>query len=159
MNPRATICATLILTALVSGLLAPVAVSPASASAASKASSYADRARTATNHHRAAHDLRTLRRGECVQRFAVRQAARMARRQEMFHQDLGPVLHQCHLNLVGENVAMGYPTGRATVNQGWMKSEHHRDNILDGRFAKMGIGARRGSDGVWYVSQLLARKG
>ena len=54
----------------------------------------------------------------------------MAQREQMFHQDLGPVMTDCKLNTAGENVAYGYPTGRSVVNDGWMHSEGHRANIL-----------------------------
>ena len=82
----------------------------------------------------------------------------MARRTEMYHQDLGPILEECGLNLVGENVAYGYRTGRSVVNDGWMNSEGHRANILNPGYRLMGIGARKGSDGAWYVAQVFGRK-
>ncbi|RAS61914.1 uncharacterized protein YkwD [Lentzea atacamensis] len=39
----------------------------------------------------------------------------------------------------GENIAMGYPTP-AAVMDGWMKSQGHRENILNCEFATMGVG-------------------
>jgi uncharacterized protein YkwD len=59
---------------------------------------------------------------------------------------------------VGENVAYGYPNGRSVVNDGWMRSPGHRANILNPDFRLMGIGARKGHDGRWYVAQVLGRK-
>ena len=58
----------------------------------------------------------------------------------------------------GENVASGFKTGKATVNQGWMKSPGHRLNILNPVYRRMGIGARKGDDERWYVCQLFGRK-
>ena len=40
---------------------------------------------------------------------------------------------------VGENVATGYKGARQAV-EGWLKSEGHRANILNGNYTKMGIG-------------------
>ena len=40
---------------------------------------------------------------------------------------------------VGENVAPGYKGARQAV-EGWLKSEGHRANILNGNYTKMGIG-------------------
>ena len=40
-----------------------------------------------------------------------------------------------------------------------MNSEGHRANILKPDYRLMGIGARKGSDGLWYVSQVFGRKG
>lgn len=39
----------------------------------------------------------------------------------------------------GENIAMGYSSPAAVV-EGWMNSEGHRANILNGSFTKMGLG-------------------
>ena len=49
----------------------------------------------------------------------------------MFHQDLGPIMRQCGLSTVGENVAYGYSTGRLGGRPRWMHSEGHRANILN----------------------------
>ena len=40
---------------------------------------------------------------------------------------------------------------------GWMKSEDHRANILERRYRRMAIVARKGDDGRWYVSQVFGR--
>ena len=119
---------------------------------------YQNQARAATNNKREAHDRVKLKRGKCVQRFARKQARRMANQGRMFHQDLGPILNQCNLSMVGENVAYGYPSGRSVVNQGWMNSDGHRANILNPSFRLMGIGARKGHDGRWYVAQVFGRR-
>ncbi|MEA1854806.1 CAP domain-containing protein [Cytobacillus sp. FSL W7-1323] len=38
----------------------------------------------------------------------------------------------------GENIAKGYTSPKAVV-QGWMNSEGHRANILNGNFTEIGI--------------------
>jgi uncharacterized protein YkwD len=40
-----------------------------------------------------------------------------------------------------------------------MKSPSHRANILNPSFTLMGIGARKGHNGRWYVSQVFGSKG
>ena len=65
------------------------------------------------------------------------------------------MLRECKLGTAGENVAYGYRTGKSVVNDGWMNSEGHRANILNPSFKLMGIGARKGHDGRWYVSQVF----
>ncbi len=112
----------------------------------------------ATNQARAARDRGTVRVGRCVQRFAMRQARRMAARQEMFHQDLQPILRACGLAKVGENVAYGYSSGSWVVRKGWMRSPGHRRNILDRDFTLLGVGARQGADGTWYAAQVFGRR-
>ena len=72
--------------------------------------SYADTAFRATNNKRKQHHRAALRHNDCLQKYAVRNAKRMARREVMEHQDLGPIMDACNLNSVGENVAYGYPT-------------------------------------------------
>ena len=44
------------------------------------------------------------------------------------------------------------------VNDGWMTSDGHRANILSSSFTIMGIGARKGHNGKWYVAQVFGRK-
>jgi uncharacterized protein YkwD len=139
------------------GTAAPVESHPAAKLTAH--GKYQRQAHNTTNNQRDAHELKELRRTKCVQRFAVRQAKRMARREQMFHQQLGPILEECGLRSVGENVAYGYPNGRSVVKDGWMRSDGHRANILNPDFRLMGIGARKGHDGRWYVAQVLGRKG
>lgn len=119
---------------------------------------YQRQAHNATNKHRAAKGLKELRRTDCVQRFAVRQAKKMAQQEHAFHQQLGPIMAQCGLRAVGENVAEGYPSGRSVVNDGWMNSPGHRANILNPAYRLLGIGARKGHDGRWYVAQVFGRK-
>ena len=82
----------------------------------------------------------------------------MAQREQLFHQDLGAVLRDCHLSAAGENVAAGFPNGKSVVNNGWMSSEGHRANILNPSFTTVGIGARKGHNGQWYVAQVFGRK-
>lgn len=138
---------------LVAGAAAPVASLPAEKRPAH--AKYQRQAHNATNNHREAHGLTELKRADCVQRFAVRQAKKMARQEQMFHQALAPILEECGLGVVGENVAYGYPTGRSVVNDGWMESAGHRANILNPVYRLMGIGARKGLDGRWYVAQVF----
>ena len=130
----------------------------APAAAQSPERSYQDQAFTATNQQRDRHDRSALSHQDCVQRYAVRQAARMARQDRMFHQDLGPVMRDCGLRMAGENVAYGYPTGRSVVNAGWMHSEGHRANILNPSYRLLGVGARRSDEGRWYAAQVFGRR-
>jgi len=147
---------------MLSRVLAAVAVSllvlvVAPAQAATPSQTYQRKIVVATNAARAHHELPELKRQQCVQRFAVRQAVRMANQQRMFHQDLGPVLSECGLSAVGENVAYGFPTGRAVV-RGWMRSEGHRANILSSSYRLLGAGARKADNGQWYAAQVFGRR-
>lgn len=129
-----------------------------SAAALTAAEKYAQSAFKATNANRVENGISKVERHKCLRRLAVAQAKKMANRGEIFHQDLGPVLTACGMRAAGENVATGFKTGKATVNQGWMQSPSHKVNILNPVYRHMGIGARKGDDDRWYVSQLLGRK-
>ncbi len=144
----------LIVGALATLLVVLTGAQPASAS---PATDYANAAFRATNERRVNHDLVKLSRGDCLQTYARRQAIRMANQQRMFHQDLGVVLNKCNLTRVGENVAAGFPTGKAAV-RGWMNSDGHRANILEGRYKLLGLAARRGDNGVVYAVQVFGRR-
>src|SRR5215207_7197455 len=108
-----------ILALLITALLL-VAGAPADAQGRTAEQKYAAQAFAATNVNRAHAGLKALRPSDCLRNAAVRQAKRMAEREQMFHQNLGRVLSDCGLNTAGENVAFGYVSGRSVVNDGWM---------------------------------------
>lgn len=143
----------LAVTAALLALLVTVLPTPAQAQSKAK---YQNQARAVTNNNRDEHDLTQLKKGECVQKFARRQARRMANQDRMFHQDLGAVLRTCGLISVGENVAAGYATGRAAV-KAWMNSPLHRANILEPGFRRLGMAVRRSADGTPYAAQVFGR--
>ena len=147
--PRRTLAALVAAALTVLLLQAPVHAAPADR--------YAATAFAATNQQRAAHDRVRLREGACLTGFAERWARHMARTGRLVHQDLGPILRRCGLRMTGENIAYGYPSGRAVVNRGWMHSEGHRENILRPSYRLMGIGAARDRQGRWWVSQVFGR--
>jgi uncharacterized protein YkwD len=142
----------LLVIAVIAALLAPGIAN------AGPAAEYAATAVRATNAARDAHDRKPLKVDGCLHGFAVRQARAMAEAGDIFHQDLGKILKKCNLSFVGENVAYGYPTGKAVVNQGWMRSEGHRDNILNPGFKLVAVGARRDGAGTWYAAQVFGRR-
>lgn len=111
----------------------------------------------ATNSARVRHDLRALDTDGCLQRFAVQQASAMAQQESMYHQDLGPIMRACGVNLVGENVAYGYASGSEVV-QGWMHSPGHRANILNTGFRLVAVAARESASGRWYAAQVFGRR-
>ena len=146
--PR-TVLATVLLALPVSRLALPAAQ-------AQTVDRYERQARVATNNQRVEHDLRRLRKRRCVQRYARRQARRMAGRERLFHQDLGVVLNQCDLRAAAENVAYGYSTGRRVV-RAWMQSPGHRLNLLNPAYRQLGMAARKDDDGQWYAVQVFGR--
>lgn len=144
-------------TALVTVLATATTLAPPAVARTPEAT-YQHQIFTATNHQRARHHRVAFKRQRCVQKYAVRQARRMARQDRMFHQDLGRVLRDCGLRAAGENVAYGYRSGRSVVNDGWMHSKGHRANILNRQFRLLGVGARRSADGTWYAAQVFGRR-
>jgi uncharacterized protein YkwD len=145
--------------ALAAAVLALVAAGTAAPAAAQTPEGrYAQQATVATNAHRSEEGLDAVRTSSCLRRAAVRQATRMAQREQIFHQDLGAVLQECGLSRAGENVAAGYRSGRSVVDDGWMRSADHRANILDPSFRLVGVGARKGHDGRWYAAQVFGRR-
>jgi uncharacterized protein YkwD len=137
----------LVTVGLLAGPLSPPAV-------ASVSGSYERAVSVHSNRYRAEHDRVALTKSTCLDRYAERQARRMANKQRMYHQDMGPILRRCHLSQVGENVAVGFGKGKA-VTRAWMRSPGHRDNLLNERHRLVGVGAYRDAQGRWYVSQVL----
>jgi uncharacterized protein YkwD len=56
---------------------------------------------------------------------------------------------------VGENVAKGENVTVRQVFDGWMNSEHHRDNILKADYREIGIGVARNAKGEVYYTQVF----
>ena len=133
------------------------AYAPTSKPAAKREKRYVRKVRVHTNRARKRHDLKRVRTNRCVDRFANKWARKMARRQNLEHQNLTRVMRRCDLTMVGENIAYGYRSGKAVV-RGWMRSEGHRANILTGRYRLMGVGMKRDNRGRAWVSQVFARR-
>ena len=53
------------------------------------------------NVKRVSRHLHTLQASSCLDRFAERQARSMASKRQLFHQEMLPILKNCHLNQVG----------------------------------------------------------
>ena len=144
--------------AVLVGILVALSVVPLpAAQARTAAGDYAAEAVSATNVQRVANDRRRLRVNHCLKRMATKAARRMAEQQQMGHQSLDAIQDRCEMNWVGENVAYHYTSGTAVVDA-WMQSPDHRANLLNRHFRLVGIGARMGADGNWYVSQVLGSR-
>jgi uncharacterized protein YkwD len=103
------------------------------------------------------HDRVELRKNKCLQRFANKQAERMAKQRRMFHQALGPIQRRCGVGYVGENVARGTISAKQMVRL-WMNSSGHRANILFRKYRLTGVAARK-AGGQWWAAQVFGRKG
>ena len=139
-------------------LAAVLALTAAPAPAATPAEvKYGNKIINVVNNIRDRHDRVELRKNRCLQRFANKQAARMANQRRLFHQDLGKIQRACGVGFVGENVARGNITANQMVGL-WMNSPGHRANILFRQYRLTGVGARRGG-GQWWAAQVFGRKG
>ncbi|MFD6886688.1 sigma-70 family RNA polymerase sigma factor [Streptomyces sp. NPDC059957] len=56
----------------------------------------------------------------------------------------------------GENIAKGQRTA-ASVMDSWMKSQGHRENILNCSFKDIGVGIHQGAGGPWWTQNFGAR--
>jgi uncharacterized protein YkwD len=118
-----------------------------------------------TNLARKEHDKPPLTAVSHLTVIAQQHAINMARQQKLEHELDGQSAKdrlkgvEYQFASFGENIAAGYRDEKATV-QGWMKSPPHRENLLDETnlgFTQIGIGAHRGTNGVWYCCQVFAR--
>lgn len=152
MSKRA-VTARLLAVALAAVLALTAAPAPAATPAEVK---YGNKIINLVNNIRDRHDRVELRKNKCLQRFANKQAARMANQRRLFHQDLGRIQRACGVGFVGENVARGNITANQMVGL-WMSSPGHRSNILHRQYRLTGVGARRGG-GQWWAAQVFGRK-
>ncbi len=143
-----------ILVAVLIGLT--LVVAPSSPAEAISVTSFDKKLHKQTNKVRKAHGRKALKNGRCLDRYARRQAKRMARQQRMFHQDLGVVLRGCKARAVAENVAVGFSRPGPNV-RAWLRSPGHRKNMLNRRYTRLGIGVAKGADGRFYTVQVFGR--
>ncbi len=124
------------------------------------------------NKERRAHGLRPLRLNHKLSVAARRHARSMAARNYFAHGNfVGRIRATRYFRgvrswTVGENIAWGswaFATP-ASINDGWMHSPKHRDNILSRRFREIGIGVAKGAPvggqslGATYATDFGARR-
>ena len=105
-----------------------------------------------TNRSRIRHDIRRVELRAAMSQLARRHSVRMARRGELFHTANAPAyyLRGVHWSRWGENV--GYTSGTIQELQDlFMGSPPHRENILNRRFRHVAIGTVR-RDGMLWVT-------
>ena len=109
---------------------------------------------SSTNSARSTNGLGSLKSNTSLNSVAQTWAQQMAANQSMTHNPNVGSQIPAGWKSYGENVAMGYPTGTATV-EGWMNSTGHRANIL-GSFSDIGVGWFVDGNGVTWAVQVFA---
>jgi uncharacterized protein YkwD len=95
-----------------------------------------------TNQARESHDKRDLRLNWILSRYARQHSIDMARKGYLFHSNtdkLVKLLAPYHFSIGGENVGVG--SNVVTLQQAFMASPPHRENILRTAFSHVAIGA------------------
>ena len=139
-------------------LLTAVLLWPRRAPRPSPASDYAAAAVKATNKAREANDRTPFKVDECLHGFAVKQAKAMAAAGTIYHQDLGPSCRPAALSPRARTSPTATRPAARWSNQGWMKSDGHRANILNPGFKLVAVAARRDESGTWYAAQVFGRR-
>lgn len=103
------------------------------------------------NQARRSHGLPVFRLNLELSAFAWRHSKRMAERNQLFHTaDLYGAVRAWSPSTWGENVGVARWLKR--VRTLWMHSGGHRDNILNPRFRRIGIGVVRARGLVWVTA-------
>lgn len=133
------------LRALLAACLVVVLAAPATA-----ASSDARALAHLTNEDRAERGLRPLRWDDSIARKARRHSRRMADRDDLFHSRcLQCKFRDRSWTTLGENVGVGESSG--SLQRAFMRSQHHRDNILCRCFRRFGVGSVRSNGRLWVT--------
>ncbi len=98
---------------------------------------YAAALEDAVNGHRTANGLSALTHDDCAYDVALERAQALIG-QELAHAPLEPIFETCPTMAVAENLAKG-GWSPAEAAQGWMDSEGHRANILNGDLTRGAI--------------------
>ena len=105
------------------------------------------------NQTRRNHGLRAFRLNLELSNRAWRHSKRMAERNRLFHStNLYETVRAWSPSTWGENV--GYARWLKRIRTMWMRSGGHRDNILNPRFRRIGIGVVR-ARGVRWVTAIF----
>lgn len=111
---------------------------------------------TASNSARTQHGAGKLAAESCLNRNAQRWAEQLAERHQLQHQDLSDVFAECGgRGQVAENIAYSLLEHGAEMVQMWMDSPGHRQNLLNGDYTRIGVGAARSESGYWYGVQVF----
>jgi uncharacterized protein YkwD len=143
-SKRTTRLVAALVTTLILGLL------PATAHAGTP--NYAWQLFKATNHSRLGHGVHRLWLDRDASVYAAKHSTAMARRNTLFHSsDPGEYLSGVgRWSRWGENI--GWTTGDiAGLQRAFMHSAVHRENILDGRFRHVAIGAVKDGNKIWVT--------
>lgn len=103
------------------------------------------------NHERASRGIHTLGNDADLNATAQAWAEHMASVNRLYHSQLRVPPGSTR---VAENVAYGSSVDQ--IHQALMNSPGHRNNILDGRMTRVGIGSAVGSNGRIWIVQLFA---
>ncbi len=136
--------------------LALVVVPSAPSSEAMSAKTFDRQLHKQTNKARTDRKVKAMKYDRCLNRYAQRQARRMAKKQTMYHQNLRYVLRGCKQRAVAENVAWGFKTPQANI-RGWLKSPGHRKNMLNRTYTRLGVGVSKDKKGRTYTVQVFGR--
>lgn len=90
------------------------------------------------NEARRAQGVADLAVSACAQQQALARATVLVAEGRFEHDPLEPILASCGGRTVGENLALGYPTAKATVDA-WLASPGHRANLLSPDFTGIGV--------------------
>ena len=105
-----------------------------------------------TNDDRREHDRRALGFETRVSRFAKEHSAAMARKGYIFHSteaQLRRALGDVNWSIGGENVGVG--GSLKSLEEAFMASKLHRENILRKSFDHMAVGIVREDDALWIT--------
>jgi len=100
-----------------------------------------------TNAERAKGGLAPLTVSACLTDQINHRTAVLVQEGRFEHDPLQPVVDACGMGSgMGENLILGYSSAAAAV-QGWMDSPGHRDNLMNPRYTKIGVGCTLGPRG------------
>lgn len=112
------------------------------------------------NYARALSSRGSLKHIECLNALAERQAKDMADRNYIYHTSnadlMNRVQQQCGgaWSIIGENVGVG--SSSTSIFNAFMASPDHKNNIIESRYAKVGVGAYKSANGAVWIAQLFA---
>src|SRR5205085_2688002 len=104
-----------------------------------------------TNQSRTSHGVRRLKLNSRLSNMATRHSRQMANQGTLFHTANVPrEIRHWNWSVWGENIGMTSDS-LPVIEDAFMNSPVHRDNILNGRFSHVGVGVARVNGAYWVT--------
>lgn len=113
------------------------------------------------NNHRVNNGLKKLNRLDIVSSVALTHSKHMAETKMVSHDNFPMRVEKLKKGVkakrVGENIAFGYKSAKATLNA-WLNSHEHKEVLENPGYTHFGVSSEMDDEGKYYFTQIFIKK-